>query len=68
MSHLHERNEDCTLKLVIAELKEIKSDINTEVAATKPALMTAEMLLKQRAILLPRLHSLFVEWLKQLPL
>lgn len=68
VSHLHERSEDCTVKLVIAELKKMKCDTNIEVAATKAALMTAEMLLKQRATLLPRLHSLFVEWLKQLPL
>ena len=39
-----------------------------ELAATKAALVTAEMLLKQRAMLLPRLHSLFVKWLKQLSL
>ena len=54
-------------KLLIEELKESTSDSNLEAAATKVTLLAAEMLLNQRAMLLPKLHSLLVLWLKDMP-
>jgi len=61
------KSEDYALKLLIKEIKESTSDSNLEAAAAKAFLLAAEMLLNQRAMLLPKLHSLFVLWLKDMP-
>jgi len=61
------KSENYVLKLLIKEIKESTSDSNLEAAAAKASLLAAEMLLNQRAMLLPKLHSLFVLWLKYMP-
>jgi len=48
------KSEDYALKLLTKEIKESTSDSNLEAAAAKASLLAAEMLLNQRAMLLPK--------------